>query len=117
MPDDAARYDLWQPIDNVQPLNRWLIRARVVDGMIEIPSLPSANTRIQVCVRGGGGRLRSVDPSAMTIYIRCDPMGEVSAGIAFDRTVVRDGTEVFVELAADMEEMTLSGRGWADDTG
>lgn len=37
--------------------------------------------------------------------------------IVFDQTVVRDGTEVFVELVTDMEEMTLYGRGWADDVG
>lgn len=114
MPDDAAQFDLWEHGD-AWPLDHQLIRARVVDGIIEIPSLPSANTRIQVCVRGEGGRLRSIDQSAMTIYIGCTITYGASALIVFDQTVVRDGTEVFVELVTDMEEMTLYGRGWADD--
>lgn len=112
MPDEAEQLDFWEHGD----LDHQLIRARITDGTILIPSLPITNTRIQVCVRGEGGRLRSVDPSAMTIYIGYDLMYGAFARIEFDQTVVRNGTEVFIELVG-REEMPLRWRGWADDAG
>lgn len=115
MPDEAAQLYFWQPGDE-RPLYHQLICVRVTAGTILIPSLPSINTRIQVCVRGEGGRLRNVDPSAMSIDIRCDLVYGVSAAIVFDQTVIRNGTEVFIELVW-REEMPLCGRGWADDAG
>lgn len=102
--------------DVVAQLHHQLIRVRIVDGKISIPFLPSANTRIQVCVRGEDGRLRNVDPSVMSIGIICSLAYGASAEIVFDQTVVMNGTEVFIELV-DGEEMPLCGRGWADDAG